>query len=622
MYTLRSQPIFNPMQTTLFKRAHTGTCIDNGYDINSMAALSNAISNANQNLMSNLISSNNTSLIPSTSNNHHHQTTTTSKSNLLDSLNKTAVTTSTTQQVNENLIYDKLALSYYQQLKQLQEMPASLFNVQNSSSVNLNLAFKLATELSASSKSFNQQLQQLPTSTTAQLNRPLKKQKTIPNPIQLAYSNFNPNNEQVQPLDLSIKSASSTNSIEHFILEPLNLSRSNSPEEVMDKSSLATTNKNSNLIKDNSKIVQIQNALCKKKKIMLQRANELLKKSSCSSAPCSPSSIATSSSPSDQPFDLDTSQSNQSNLEICLPIINETKAIVNHLNQLNKKRKLSDSNLDVQINSTNLIQQQSNQQLPKLQAKRRLNKQQQLKTSVNDEALIINNKQQLEDEASQQQQQNNQPNTIIIDAKNTFTCSICGEMFAFKDRLSKHIKSKHRNKSIDSLNQTKSTVTSQQSVNGRNSPKSYICTICNRSFARSDMLTRHSRVHSGVKPYNCDICKQEFTRSDHLATHKRTHSGEKPYKCSKCTYTACRRDMITRHMKTHGDKNKVSVVLLLPSSTTKSTSSSNNNTLLSTINEQFSSNNSSSQNSSNESNNNRLEESSYETDLSKENEQS
>uniref|UniRef100_A0A915DKR6 C2H2-type domain-containing protein n=1 Tax=Ditylenchus dipsaci TaxID=166011 RepID=A0A915DKR6_9BILA len=88
------------------------------------------------------------------------------------------------------------------------------------------------------------------------------------------------------------------------------------------------------------------------------------------------------------------------------------------------------------------------------------------------------------------------------------------------------------------------------SVNDENS-KIHKCTLCPKSFGRSDMLTRHLRLHSGIKPYACQLCGQVFSRSDHLSTHQRTHTGEKPYRCPHCNYAASRRDMITRHMRTH-----------------------------------------------------------------------
>lgn len=56
--------------------------------------------------------------------------------------------------------------------------------------------------------------------------------------------------------------------------------------------------------------------------------------------------------------------------------------------------------------------------------------------------------------------------------------------------------------------------------------KKYHCDRCSKSFTRSDMLTRHKRLHSGDRPYKCEECKQEFSRSDHLSTHTRTHTGK------------------------------------------------------------------------------------------------
>lgn len=117
-----------------------------------------------------------------------------------------------------------------------------------------------------------------------------------------------------------------------------------------------------------------------------------------------------------------------------------------------------------------------------------------------------------------------------------FICGACGETFGLHDRLAKHVASRHRNRTPDSA-------------------RAYECEICLRKFARSDMLTRHARLHSGIKPYSCSVCGQTFSRSDHLATHQRTHTGVKPYHCSACPYAACRRDMITRHMKIHSRRS-------------------------------------------------------------------
>lgn len=142
--------------------------------------------------------------------------------------------------------------------------------------------------------------------------------------------------------------------------------------------------------------------------------------------------------------------------------------------------------------------------------------------------------------------------------ESSYICHICGQMFALHDRLAKHMASRHRqkkNKNKDGDSKDGGSNQDGEGDNGDSSPssgsKSYTCDVCSRSFARSDMLTRHMRLHTGLKPYTCRVCGQVFSRSDHLSTHQRTHTGEKPYKCPQCPYAACRRDMITRHMRTH-----------------------------------------------------------------------
>lgn len=130
-------------------------------------------------------------------------------------------------------------------------------------------------------------------------------------------------------------------------------------------------------------------------------------------------------------------------------------------------------------------------------------------------------------------QDNDKPLDLTVKSpiSHRFLCKYCGQYFAGQGQLTKHIASRHRTKT-DTL-------------------RSYECQTCMRKFARSDMLTRHVRLHTGIKPYCCSTCGQVFSRSDHLATHHRTHTGEKPYRCPNCPYAACRRDMITRHMRTH-----------------------------------------------------------------------
>ncbi|GAB6027815.1 hypothetical protein CHUAL_002045 [Chamberlinius hualienensis] len=81
----------------------------------------------------------------------------------------------------------------------------------------------------------------------------------------------------------------------------------------------------------------------------------------------------------------------------------------------------------------------------------------------------------------------------------------------------------------------------------------FACPIenCDRRFCRSDELSRHIRIHTGLKPFQCRICLRAFSRSDHLTTHVRTHTGEKPFSCDSCGRKFARSDEKKRHAKVH-----------------------------------------------------------------------
>ncbi|KAH8346848.1 hypothetical protein KR059_000772 [Drosophila kikkawai] len=106
-------------------------------------------------------------------------------------------------------------------------------------------------------------------------------------------------------------------------------------------------------------------------------------------------------------------------------------------------------------------------------------------------------------------------------------------------------------------------------------PKKFKCPHCDVAFSNNGQLKGHIRIHTGKlsksfrssdqlylhisflspgeRPFKCDVdtCGKTFTRNEELTRHKRIHTGLRPYPCSACGKKFGRRDHLKKHMKTH-----------------------------------------------------------------------
>ncbi|XP_071020032.1 zinc finger protein 100-like [Oncorhynchus clarkii lewisi] len=167
------------------------------------------------------------------------------------------------------------------------------------------------------------------------------------------------------------------------------------------------------------------------------------------------------------------------------------------------------------------------------------------------------------------------PNTM---SRRTHHCHDCGETFALKADLKRHVTLTKKRPSECSFCKKSFSSTCKLKAHVRlchigkpcgmtfkhNLPnhmrihtgeKSFSCGDCGKSFNRKMSLTEHKLTHTGEKPFSCGDCGKSFNRKGHLTIHKLTHTGEKPFSCVDCGKSFNRKGHLTIHKLTHtGEK--------------------------------------------------------------------
>ena len=81
--------------------------------------------------------------------------------------------------------------------------------------------------------------------------------------------------------------------------------------------------------------------------------------------------------------------------------------------------------------------------------------------------------------------------------------------------------------------------------------RTYSCSVCGRVFASGKNIRRHERSHRQEKRYRCETCGKHFAQSTTLVYHERIHTGEKPHMCRVCGNTYRFPTVLARHERTH-----------------------------------------------------------------------
>jgi hypothetical protein len=152
-------------------------------------------------------------------------------------------------------------------------------------------------------------------------------------------------------------------------------------------------------------------------------------------------------------------------------------------------------------------------------------------------------------------------------------CESCAETFKHQKGLEKHLKTETHLSKLKAIewNQThdlfilnKSTIAKlkiqlkenyliQEVINlptndiNLDTSKPHKCIVCDKSFTRKDILSRHILTHSENKPHECELCESSFGRRDHLTRHVRDIHDITYVDCQFCHQQIRDREYSGRH---------------------------------------------------------------------------
>ncbi|XP_075393528.1 uncharacterized protein LOC142432281 [Tenrec ecaudatus] len=142
----------------------------------------------------------------------------------------------------------------------------------------------------------------------------------------------------------------------------------------------------------------------------------------------------------------------------------------------------------------------------------------------------------------------------------TYSCSLCGNLFPKKFKLTEHYQTVHKGQKPHQCSACGKAYLHKHHLREHQKKthmpeKPFLCSVCGEGFIRNSDLTVHQQIHSGEKPHVCAYCGKGFVRKRPLVRHQQIHSGEKPYVCSECGKAFARKNELTIHQRIHtGEK--------------------------------------------------------------------
>lgn len=136
----------------------------------------------------------------------------------------------------------------------------------------------------------------------------------------------------------------------------------------------------------------------------------------------------------------------------------------------------------------------------------------------------------------------------------SYLCELCNTSFASRQVLTTHMNTHKRYQCnlCDKKFDLKNELTTHQRIHTEENL--HTCETCNKYFTRNKDLIVHERIHTGERPYTCNVCDENFIQNVHLESHKKIHTGEKPYTCERCDKSFRQMSNLTIHQRIHTEE--------------------------------------------------------------------